>query len=85
MNEIGRKPAHTVAELASARQHQENWPTIMKQLNVYATAGLSTESDQVPAKPRTDVPGGVCAGARSAPHGGISLVFMPGGRHEKLD
>ena len=30
MNEISRKPAHTVAELASARQHQEkpeNWPT----------------------------------------------------------
>ena len=24
MNEISRKPAHTVAELASARQHQEN-------------------------------------------------------------
>ena len=24
MNEIGRKPAHTVTELASARQHQEN-------------------------------------------------------------
>ena len=25
-----RKPAHTVAELASARQHQENRPTIME-------------------------------------------------------
>jgi len=24
MNEIGRKPAQTVTELASARQHQEN-------------------------------------------------------------
>ena len=24
MNEISRKPAHTVTELASARQHQEN-------------------------------------------------------------
>ena len=30
MNQIGRKPAHTVAELASARRHQENWPAIMK-------------------------------------------------------
>ena len=30
MNEISRKPAHTVAELTSARQHQENWPTIME-------------------------------------------------------
>ena len=33
MNEISRKPAHTVAELASARQHQENpktRPTIME-------------------------------------------------------
>ena len=33
MNEIGRKPAHTVTELASARQHQENpktRPTIME-------------------------------------------------------
>ena len=31
MNEIGRKPAHTVIELASARQHQKkNWPTIME-------------------------------------------------------
>ena len=24
------KPAHTVTELASARQHQKNWPTIME-------------------------------------------------------
>ena len=31
MKEIGLKPAHTVAELASARQHQpKNWPTIME-------------------------------------------------------
>ena len=30
MNEISRKPAHTVTDLASARQHQENWPTIME-------------------------------------------------------
>ena len=30
MNEIGRKPAQTVAELASARQHQVNWPTFME-------------------------------------------------------
>ena len=29
MNEIGRKPARTVTELASARQHQKNWPAIM--------------------------------------------------------
>ena len=29
--EISRNPAHTVIELASARQHQEkNWPTIME-------------------------------------------------------
>ena len=26
MNKIGLKPDRTVAELASARQHQENWP-----------------------------------------------------------
>ena len=40
MNEIGRKPAHTVAELASARQHQEkeNWPTIMER----AVEGMGT-------------------------------------------
>ena len=30
MNKIGRKPAHTVAELASARQHQGNWPAVME-------------------------------------------------------
>ena len=30
MNEISRKPAHTVTELASARQHQETRPTIME-------------------------------------------------------
>ena len=30
MNEISRKPARIVTELASARQHQENWPTIME-------------------------------------------------------
>ena len=30
MNGFGRKPAQTVAELASARQHQKNWPAIME-------------------------------------------------------
>ena len=30
MNEIGRKPARTVTELASARQHQETRPAIME-------------------------------------------------------
>ena len=30
MNEFNRKPAYTVTELASARQHQKNWPTIME-------------------------------------------------------
>ena len=33
MNEISHKPAQTVSELASARQHvsaPETWPTIMK-------------------------------------------------------
>ena len=42
MNEIGRKPAHTVAEMASTHQHQEkNWPAIMER----AMEGLSeTES-----------------------------------------
>ena len=31
MNKVSRKPACTVAELASARQHQEkNWPAIME-------------------------------------------------------
>ena len=30
MNEFNRKPAYTVTELASGRQHQKNWPTIME-------------------------------------------------------
>ena len=30
MNEKSRKPAQTVAELASARQHPKKWPTIME-------------------------------------------------------
>ena len=30
MNESSRKPAHTVAELASARRHQETRPAIME-------------------------------------------------------
>ena len=30
MNDISRKPAHTVAELASARQHHKNGPAIME-------------------------------------------------------
>ena len=38
VNEISRKPAHTVAELESAFQHQENWPTIMERA-VEGTAG----------------------------------------------
>jgi len=44
MNEFSRKPAHTEAELASARQHQEkenNWPTIMyddDELHFWTTA-----------------------------------------------
>ena len=30
LNEMSLKPAHTVAELASARQHQQARPTIME-------------------------------------------------------
>ena len=30
MNKISRKLAHNFPELESARQHQENWPTIMQ-------------------------------------------------------
>ena len=32
MNEINREHAYTVTELASARQHQKNWPTIMERV-----------------------------------------------------
>ena len=42
MNEISRKPAHTVTELASARQHQENpktRPTIMERAVEGSKAG----------------------------------------------
>ena len=41
MNEIGRKPAQTLAKLASARQPPapENWPTIMERA-VEGKAGL---------------------------------------------
>ena len=42
MNEIGRKLAHTVAELASARQHQENWPTIIMERAVRGMAKRAT-------------------------------------------
>ena len=30
MNAFNREPAYTVTELASARQHQKNWPAIME-------------------------------------------------------
>ena len=30
MNNFNRKPAFTVTELASARQHQKNWPAVME-------------------------------------------------------
>ena len=56
MNKINRKPAQTVAELASARQHQKNWPTIMERAVEGATS--SDEEQEVPAsqspsKPQT--------------------------------
>ena len=38
VNAISRKPAHTVAELASARQHQKNWPAIMMERAVEGDA-----------------------------------------------
>jgi hypothetical protein len=40
MDEIGRRPARTVAELASASQHQENWPTIMELEEIITGASL---------------------------------------------
>ena len=50
MNEMSRKPAHTVAELASDRQHQENWPAIMEvgddELLVRASAVLKSQGPE---------------------------------------
>ena len=42
MNETSLKPARTVAELASARQHQGggNWPAIMKRAAVEVEEGI---------------------------------------------
>ena len=46
MNEFNRKLAYTVTDLASARQHQKNWPTIMERAveggqEAYPEFGLS--------------------------------------------
>ena len=50
MHEISRKPAHTVAELASARQHQENWPIIMERAVEGNGGPLANESFAVRAR-----------------------------------
>ena len=47
MNEINRRPAYTVAELASTRQNHNNWPTTMEraveggQAAAYPECGIS--------------------------------------------
>ena len=48
MNEIGRKAAHTVTELASVRQNQVNWPIIMER----AVEGIGAGSFWLGLSPR---------------------------------
>ena len=60
MNDISRKPARTVAELASARQHRQHqepgkpWPAIMER----AVEGKQEEDENAQQAAGGDVDGG---------------------------